>query len=234
MSPGNRCQKGEAANFSAASLQVFCMSRSMIFAWEGRLDEGEQPCAFVEALAAFSTFYELRDPGLRGGESGKEDRNEWPEIGEPVRPCPKDEDRDRESCEVLLERQIPVDGHEGIELLSRQGQQFTILDGCPPHLPGRLDVMPDDVARQSPIDALVEQDSHDALATSSSFASSRRPITWSRVTVGKPSRKSSMVSPASRYSSTVWTGTRVPANTGVPPITSGLQDMIGRFTIREE
>src|SRR5438445_5555788 len=50
---------------------------------------------------------------------------------------------------------------------------------------------------------------------------SRTATTCSRVTVGKPSKNSSIVSPASRYSKRVCTGTRVPQKTGVPPMTLG-------------
>src|SRR5208283_4694877 len=53
---------------------------------------------------------------------------------------------------------------------------------------------------------------------------SNTPACW-RVTVGKPARKSSIVSPASRYSKRVWTGTRVPAKTGAPPMMSGEMDI---------
>jgi hypothetical protein len=49
----------------------------------------------------------------------------------------------------------------------------------------------------------------------------RKAITCSRVTEGKPSRNSSIESPALRYSMSVCTGTRVPQKTGVPPMTSG-------------
>lgn len=48
-------------------------------------------------------------------------------------------------------------------------------------------------------------------------------MTCSLDTVGNPSRKSLMDSPASRYSMSVWTGTLVPRNTGVPPMISGLE-----------
>jgi hypothetical protein len=54
-----------------------------------------------------------------------------------------------------------------------------------------------------------------------SLASSRNAITCSLDTVGNPSRKSLMDSPASRYSMSVWTGTLVPRKTGVPPIIPG-------------
>jgi len=112
--------------------------------------------------------YDLRDAGPGGVKRGQESRDERPEIGEPVR------------------------------LLRRQSQQLTVLNGRPPHLSRGLDVMTDDVSRQPPIDAFVDQDSHETLATSRSFASSRKAITCSRETVGKPSRKSSSDSPASR------------------------------------
>src|SRR5262245_57969103 len=74
---------------------------------------------------------------------------------------------------------------------------------------------------QSLIDAFVEQDLHLTSVRTRAFAVSSTATTCSRVTVGKPSKNSSIVSPASRYSKRVWTGTRVPANTGVPPIISG-------------
>ena len=35
--------RSRAANFSAASLQAFCMSRSMIFALRGQVDQDEPP-----------------------------------------------------------------------------------------------------------------------------------------------------------------------------------------------
>src|SRR5229473_1216883 len=53
------------------------------------------------------------------------------------------------------------------------------------------------------------------------FASSSAATADSRETVGNPSRKSSSVSPPSRQSKSVWMGTRVPRNTGVPPRMSG-------------
>jgi hypothetical protein len=51
-----------------------------------------------------------------------------------------------ERNEVLLERQISVDGNENIELLRRESQQLTILGGRPPHLPCGLDVLTNDVS----------------------------------------------------------------------------------------
>src|SRR5580704_2977743 len=53
----------------------------------------------------------------------------------------------------------------------------------------------------------------------------RKAFTCSRVIIGKPSRNSSIESPASRYSMSVWTGTRVPQKTGMPPMTSGSRQM---------
>src|ERR1700722_15464088 len=129
-------------------------------------------------------------------------------------------------------RQIPIDCNEHFESSRCQGKQLAILDRGPPHLFGGLDVVADNSARKAPIDALIEQDSHGTDSTSFSFASSRKAITCARVTVGKPSRNSSMESPASRYSMSVCTGTRVPQKTGVPLITSGSRQMTD-WLIRE-
>src|SRR5207249_6629560 len=82
--------------------------------------------------------------------------------------------------------------------------------------------MADEIASESSIDAFVEQDLHFAAAASMhSFASSRNAITCSRETLGKPSRKSSIESPASRWSMSVGIGTRVPAKQGAPLMISG-------------
>ena len=43
--------------------------------------------------------------------------------------------------------------------------------------------------------------------------------------------KSSIVSPPSKYSISVWTGTRVPAKTGVPPSMSGDEIIRGAFAV---
>src|SRR5262249_43304661 len=53
------------------------------------------------------------------------------------------------------------------------------------------------LAAEPPVDTLVEQHPHETVSISRSFASSRKAITCSRVPDGNPSRKSSMVSPAS-------------------------------------
>jgi hypothetical protein len=53
------------------------------------------------------------------------------------------------------------------------------------------------LAAEAPVDALVEQHPHETVSISRSFASSRNAMTCSRVTDGNPSRKSSIVSPAS-------------------------------------
>ena len=77
--------------------------------------------------------------------------------------------------------------------------------------------MPDDLARQAPVNAFIQKNSHEVDSMRRSFASSRNAMTCSPLTEGNPVTKSSIDSPASRSSSSVCTGTRVPANTGAPP-----------------
>ncbi len=73
--------------------------------------------------------------------------------------------------------------------------------------------------------ALIQQDAtdtaHATCESNASVACSRNCTACSRLTPAKSSRKSSSVSPASRQSSNVRTGTRVPTNTGVPERISG-------------
>jgi hypothetical protein len=77
-------------------------------------------------------------------------------------------------------------------------QQLTVLDRRPAHLTSRFDIVADDIARQAPVDAFVQERLHEAASIARAFASSRKVITWSRGTDGNPSRKSSIDSPASR------------------------------------
>jgi hypothetical protein len=42
------------------------------------------------------------------------------------------------------------------------GQQLSILDSCPAHLPSDLNVVTDDVTCQAPIDALIEKNLGDS------------------------------------------------------------------------
>jgi hypothetical protein len=62
-----------------------------------------------------------------------------------------------------------------------------ILGGRPAHLTSGLDVVTDDIARQAPVDALVEKDPHDAASITRSFASSKKAMTCLRVAEGNPS-----------------------------------------------
>src|SRR5216684_863917 len=102
------------------------------------------------------------------------------------------DDRDGESREMLLEGEIPVDGDEHVELFRGHPKQFPVLDGRPSHLARSLDFVADDIAREPPIDALVDKYFHEAVATRRSFACSRNSMTCSRLTEGNPARKSSI------------------------------------------
>src|SRR5436190_8930058 len=132
------------------------------------------------------------------------------------------------SCHVFHSKSAEVRYRSGPGLLttlalSREPRESYVARKCRPtraahrsSLRGRSSHPP-----QTLIDAFVEQDFHLTSVSTLTFAVSSTATTCSRVTVGKPSKKSSIVSPASRYSKRVCTGTRVPANTGVPPIISG-------------
>ncbi|SLM49428.1 protein of unknown function [Nitrospira japonica] len=126
---------------------------------------------------------------------------------------------------VLLECNIAIYCHKNIVLSLRPPQEIAVLNAGPASLRDRDNLMAFNLIGQSTIDTLVEEKFHEATGNMRVFASSRKAITCSRVTVGNPSRKSSMVCPPSKYSMRVWTGTRVSRNTGVPPRISGLEVM---------
>jgi hypothetical protein len=121
-----------------------------------------------------------------------------PEIGKPVRFCLKYDDGNREGNQILLEGQVSIYRDEYIEVFGGKRQQLAIRDGRPSHLASGLDVVPDDITRQAPVDTFVEKNPHEAAAITRAFASSRNAMTCSRVTDGNPARKSSIDSPASR------------------------------------
>src|SRR5208282_2355124 len=120
------------------------------------------------------------------------------EIGKPVRFRLQYDDGDREGTQVLLKGQVPIHRNEHVKTFRGKRQHFAVLDRRTTHLTGHFDVMTEDVTRQAPVDAFVEQDLHDAASITRSFASSRKAMTCSRVTEGNPWRKSSIDSPASR------------------------------------
>jgi hypothetical protein len=89
-------------------------------------------------------------PG-RGNSRGGEDLGyETAEVGQPVGLGMEDDDGDRQRGQVLLKGKIAIDGDKDVEVLSRQGEQLTVLDRCPAHLADGLDVVADDVAGQPP------------------------------------------------------------------------------------
>src|SRR6202043_2257856 len=95
-----------------------------------------------------------------------------PEIGEPVRLRLKYDDSDREAVQVLLKGQVSIHSDEHVEVFRGKRQQGSILDRHPTHLTSGLDVVADNVARETPIDAFVEEHLHDAASITRSFASS--------------------------------------------------------------
>jgi hypothetical protein len=136
--------------------------------------------------------------GRRPCDGRQEARHQGLEICEPVGPGLKHDNGNRERDKVLLKGQIPIYRYEYIKFVRRQGKQFPVFDRSPTNLTGCLDVMGGQLACETPIDTFVQEHLHQAASISRSFACSRKAMTCARVTDGKPSRKASTVSPASR------------------------------------
>lgn len=56
------------------------------------------------------------------------------EIFEPIAARAKNHDRDPELLEVLLKREVPIDGDEHVIIVRRKGDQIAILLAGPPSL----------------------------------------------------------------------------------------------------
>ena len=54
-----------------------------------------------------------------------------PNVFEPICLCAKQDDGERESCQILLIRNLSIDGHEHIKLLRGQGEEIAVLDSRP-------------------------------------------------------------------------------------------------------
>jgi len=78
------------------------------------------------------------------------------EIGKPVRLCLKYDDGNRERNKVLLKSEVSIHRDEHIEVFRGQCQLLAVLDGCPTHLTSGLDIVTNDVTRQTPVNAFVE------------------------------------------------------------------------------
>ena len=98
---------------------------------------------------------------------------------------------------MLLKRQIAVDGYEDIELDLSQSQQLAVSNSGPSLPDDGMDFDRMDTFGKPTIHTLVEKNLQAASWTASVAARSRNATTCSRVTEGKPRRKSSIVSPAS-------------------------------------
>jgi len=141
------------------------------------------------------------------------------------RTCSQYDHGDVKVRHVLLVRRILVDCQKDIKLRGGQSQQRSVLNMFPAELLYRSRVISTQVTQQTPINALVNQHLHSAYANTLALVSSKKAMTCSRLTDGKPLRKSSIESPASRCSISVCASTRVPLNTGAPLITPGSAEM---------
>jgi len=65
-----------------------------------------------------------------------------------------------EPRDILLKREIPIDGEKDLEVSLGEGEQFAVLLTRPTHLGNRSRLMPDQVALQALGKAFIKQDSH--------------------------------------------------------------------------
>src|SRR5260370_28232745 len=96
------------------------------------------------------------------------------------------------------------------------GIRNVVLEILPAEVKSRLHLVTDEDVNHSWVDTCVYEDAHTSCSIVRVWPSSRNAWTCSRDIEGYTARNSSMVSPVSRKSISVWTGTRVPVKHGVP------------------
>ena len=170
--------------------------------------------------------------GFRGRQSHEQGGNQRLEVRQTVASRVKHNDHNGPPPQVLLKWKTLVQGDQRRILVHAGVEQGSIVEVGPAPLMDTVRLVSNQQPRKPSRQVRVQQDAHDrgyaagAGATSARFAISSTATACSRVTLGNSSRNTSSVSPASRYSIRDWTGTRVPANTGVPP--SRLGDAVMR------
>jgi len=150
-----------------------CNDAVSLYAPNDRAQRPAQPARWSRWLGADPCDF----AGRRLLECLEKLRNQGPEIGQTIRSRAQHDNRNRKARKVPLEREVTIDSHKSVELAN---------------------LVANEVSREPAVNALIQENPHDAEATMRAFASSRKAITCSRLTVGKPSRKSSIVSPPSR------------------------------------
>jgi hypothetical protein len=143
------------------------------------------------------------DAFFRGGEGGYQIGYQNLQISKPIRLGPQQNYGNIKFRQMLLDGQISVDSNEYVEFCCGQAQQPAVRYSYPPLIRDRANLNSTEAGYQPGINAFVEKDSQAASVTVSVVARSRKSTTCDRDTEGKPARKSSMESPASRYSSSV-------------------------------
>jgi hypothetical protein len=143
------------------------------------------------------------DALFRRREGGYQIGHQNLQISKPIRLGPRQNYGNIEFWQMLLEGQVSVDGNECVEFCCGQAQQTAVRYSYPALIRDRANLNSAEAGYQPGINTFVEKDSQAASVTASVAARSRKSTTCDRDTEGKPARKSSMESPASRYSSSV-------------------------------
>ena len=124
--------------------------------------------------------------------------HQWLKVNETIGSRSKDHNSHWQIGCTLLKCQIAVDSDENVESARGPYEKLAIANPGPAELRNRGYFVAANFSGESTIYAFVEQQPHKADSIRRSLAISRNAMTWSRETLGKPSRKSSMDSPAFR------------------------------------
>lgn len=157
--------------------------------------------------------------GLNRGKHGENSRSESKNFAEVI--GGKDDKSQLPTGEILLITKVLIRGNHHLIILLRRGNQVAIAEPVPLPLASGGDFMAGPPSPQSPRNAMIEEYLHAASEKLVRRAYSRTATTCSRVTPSNASRYSSRLTPPSRFSNKLLTGSRVPAKHSAPLMRSG-------------
>jgi hypothetical protein len=100
-------------------------------------------------------------PDGRALEGRQERRDEWQQVALPVGPRMELDDRDTRDGDILLVRQVAIDGDEHAEVrIDHEAQQVAIAASGPSLAGGRGYLVPQQLAPEPPGHAFVEEHAH--------------------------------------------------------------------------
>jgi hypothetical protein len=114
-------------------------------------------------------------PRSHANQDGKKIRYQRLKVGVPIALRDQHHDGQLEPTDILLEREIPIDGEEYVEVGLGQAQKIAVSFARPAHFWNGSGLVPDQIPLQALGQTLVKQDSHERATRPWPAPERRRP-----------------------------------------------------------